>query len=26
LSRWCKRYAGQMEQARIFVQVLRRQN
>jgi hypothetical protein len=26
LSRWCKRYAGQMEQARIIVQVLRRQN
>ena len=26
LSRWCKRYAGQMEQARILVQVLRRQN
>jgi hypothetical protein len=25
-SRWCKRYAGQMEQARILVQVLRRQN
>src|SRR5262245_45633678 len=24
-SRWCKRYAGQMEQARILVQVLRRQ-
>jgi hypothetical protein len=26
LSRWCKRYAGKMEQARILVQVLRRQN
>lgn len=26
LSRWCKRYAGQMAQARILVQVLRRQN
>jgi hypothetical protein len=26
LGRWCKRYAGQMEQARILVQVLRRQN
>ena len=26
LSRWCKRYAGQMEQARILVRVLRRQN
>jgi hypothetical protein len=26
LSRWCKRYAGEMEQARILVQVLRRQN
>ena len=26
LSNWCKRYAGQMEQARILVQVLRRQN
>jgi hypothetical protein len=26
LSRWCKRFAGEMEQARIFVQVLRRQN
>ena len=26
LSRWCKRYAGQMEQARILVQVLRKQN
>jgi hypothetical protein len=26
LSRWCKHYAGEMEQARIFVQVLRRQN
>src|SRR5215475_2115023 len=26
LSRWCKRYAGQIEQARILVQVLRRQN
>jgi hypothetical protein len=26
LSRWCKRDAGQMEQARILVQVLRRQN
>ena len=25
LSNWCKRYAGQMEQARILVQVLRRQ-
>ena len=25
LSSWCKRYAGQMEQARILVQVLRRQ-
>jgi hypothetical protein len=25
-SRWCKRYAGQMEQARILVQVLRKQN
>ena len=23
-SRWCKRYAGQMEQARILVRVLRR--
>jgi hypothetical protein len=26
VSSWCKRYAGQMEQARILVQVLRRQN
>jgi hypothetical protein len=26
LSRWCKRYGGQMEQARILVQVLRRHN
>jgi hypothetical protein len=26
LSRWCKRYAAVMEQARILVQVLRRQN
>jgi hypothetical protein len=26
LGRWCKRYAGQMEQARILVQVLRKQN
>jgi hypothetical protein len=26
LSRWCKRYAGQMEQARILLQVLRKQN
>jgi hypothetical protein len=26
LNSWCKRYAGQMEQARILVQVLRRQN
>jgi hypothetical protein len=26
LSRWCKRFAGQMEQARILVQVLRKQN
>jgi hypothetical protein len=26
LSRWCKRYAGKMEQARILVQVLRRRN
>jgi hypothetical protein len=26
LSGWCKRYAGQMEQARILIQVLRRQN
>jgi hypothetical protein len=26
LSSWCKRYAGQMEQARILVQVLRKQN
>ena len=26
LSGWCKRYAGQMAQARILVQVLRRQN
>jgi len=26
LSSWCKRYAGQMEQARILVRVLRRQN
>jgi hypothetical protein len=25
LNSWCKRYAGQMEQARILVQVLRRQ-
>ena len=24
-SRWCKRYAGEMEQARILVQVLRKQ-
>ena len=26
LSRWCRRYAGVMEQARMLVQVLRRQN
>ena len=26
LSRWCNRYAGKMEQARILVQVLRRRN
>ena len=26
LSRWCRLYAGEMEQARILVQVLRRQN
>src|SRR5262245_18174693 len=26
LNGWCKRYAGKMEQARILVQVLRRQN
>jgi hypothetical protein len=26
LSRWCKRYAGVTEQARILVQVLRKQN
>jgi hypothetical protein len=26
LSRWCKRYASVMEQARILVQVLRKQN
>ena len=26
LRRWCKRYAGKMQQARILVQVLRRQN
>ena len=26
LGRWCKRYAGEMQQARILVQVLRRQN
>ena len=26
LSRWCKRYAGELEPARILVQVLRRQN
>jgi len=26
LSRWCKRYAGEMEQARILVQVLQKQN
>jgi hypothetical protein len=26
LPRWCKRYAGKMEQARILVQVLRRKN
>src|SRR5262249_36036025 len=26
LSGWCKRYAGQMEQVRILVQALRRQN
>jgi hypothetical protein len=26
LARWCKHYAGQMEQARILVQVLRRRN
>ena len=26
LSSWCKRYVGEMEQARILVQVLRRQN
>jgi len=25
-SRWCKRYAGEMEQARILVQVLRREH
>ena len=25
LSRWCNRYAGKMEQARILVEVLRRQ-
>jgi hypothetical protein len=25
-ERWCKRYTGLMEQARILVQVLRRQN
>jgi hypothetical protein len=26
LGRWCKPYAGEMQQARILVQVLRRQN
>ena len=26
LSRWCRLYAGKMEQARILVEVLRRQN
>src|SRR5262245_46919344 len=26
LNGWCKRYAGKMEQARILVQALRRQN
>ena len=26
LNGWCRRYAGKMEQARILVQVLRRQN
>src|SRR5262245_59413098 len=26
LNGWCRRYAGKMEQARIIVQVLRRQN
>ena len=26
LSRWCRRYAGEREQARILVEVLRRQN
>jgi hypothetical protein len=26
LRRWCQLYAGQMEQARILVEVLRRQN
>ena len=26
LSRWCQLYAGEMEQARILVEVLRRQN
>jgi hypothetical protein len=26
LSRWCRRYAGEMDQARILVEVLRRQN
>jgi hypothetical protein len=26
LRRWCKRYAGKMQQARILVQVLRRKN
>ena len=26
LSRWCRLYAGEMEQARILVEVLRRQN
>jgi hypothetical protein len=26
LTRWCRRYAGKMEQARILVQVLRRKS
>ena len=26
LSRWCRLYAGEMEQARILVEVLRREN
>jgi hypothetical protein len=26
LSRWCQLYAGEMEQARILIEVLRRQN